>query len=85
MCGYLEGIGGSLNDEERALMPFAARLVTLTIGMRFLADHLAGDVYFKVSREGHNLDRACVQFRMVEVMEELQAEMDVRHILESRA
>jgi len=85
VCGYLEGIGGSLNDEERALMPFAARLVTLTIGMRFLADHLAGDVYFKVSREGHNLDRACVQFRMVEVMEELQAEMDVRHILESRA
>ena len=35
-----------------------------------LADHIAGDVYFKVHREGHNLDRARVQFRMVERMEQ---------------
>ena len=34
-----------------------------------LADHLAGDVYSKVHREGHNLDRARVQFRMVERMD----------------
>ncbi len=79
--GYVDGVGSSLNTEERELMPFAARLVTFTIGMRFLADHLAGDVYFKTERQGHNLDRARVQFRMVEVMEELQAKMDVRRIL----
>ena len=58
-------------------MPFAARLVTYTIGLRFLADHLAGDVYFKVHRPGHNLDRARVQFRMVEKMEEQADEMAV--------
>jgi len=71
--GYLQGTRGSLSKGEIELMPFAARLVTYTIGLRFLADHLAGDVYFKVSRENHNLDRARVQFRMVERMEE-QAE-----------
>ncbi|MCK5940439.1 MAG: aminoglycoside phosphotransferase family protein [Planctomycetes bacterium] len=71
--GYLEGTRGSLSKAEIELMPFAARLVTYTIGLRFLADHLAGDVYFKVHREGHNLDRARVQFRMVAKMEE-QAE-----------
>ncbi len=71
--GYLAGTGGFLTADEVALMPFAARLVTMTIGLRFLADHLAGDVYFKVHHEGHNLDRARVQFRMVERMEE-QAE-----------
>ena len=43
----------------------------------FLADHLAGDVYFKVHRPGHNLDRARVQFRMVEKMEEQADEMAV--------
>lgn len=75
--GYLEGTRGALSDKEIELMPFAARLVTYTIGLRFLADHLAGDVYFKVHRAGHNLDRARVQFRMVEKMEEQAAAMVV--------
>ncbi|MBK8977765.1 MAG: aminoglycoside phosphotransferase family protein [Planctomycetes bacterium] len=68
--GYLDTASGFLGDEEVALMPLAAKLVTLTVGMRFLADHLSGDRYFKVAREGHNLDRARVQFRMVESMEQ---------------
>ncbi|MEO6596087.1 MAG: phosphotransferase [Planctomycetota bacterium] len=71
--GYLQGTRGALSPREQEMMPFAARLVTYTIGLRFLADHLAGDVYFKVHRDGQNLDRARVQFRMVEKMEE-QAE-----------
>lgn len=73
--GYLEGTAGFLTCEERELMPLSARLVTLTIGMRFLADHLAGDVYFKISRPGHNLDRARVQFAMVADMEAKDSEM----------
>ena len=77
MNGYLEGTRGALSAAEIELMPFAARLVTYTIGLRFLADHLAGDVYFKVHRSGHNLDRARVQFRMVEKMEEQAAAMAV--------
>ncbi|MAG58574.1 MAG: mucin desulfatase [Planctomycetes bacterium] len=75
--GYLEGSDGTLTAVERELMPFAARLVTFTLGLRFLADHLAGDTYFKVARDGHNLDRARVQFRMVERMEELESSMRV--------
>jgi hypothetical protein len=43
--------------------------------MRFLADHLNGDVYFRVHREGHNLDRARTQFKLVREMEEMDAEM----------
>lgn len=76
--GYLSTTRGFLTDKEVELMPFAARLVTFTIGLRFLSDHLAGDVYFKVHREGHNLDRARVQFRMVERMERMEKEMAVR-------
>ncbi|MFO1078540.1 MAG: aminoglycoside phosphotransferase family protein [Planctomycetota bacterium] len=75
--GYLAGTRGALSPREIELMPFAARLVTYTIGLRFLTDHLAGDVYFKVHREGHNLDRARVQFRMVEKMEQNEAAMAV--------
>lgn len=40
------------------MMPFSARLVALTIALRFLSDHLAGNKYFKIDRANHNLDRA---------------------------
>ena len=68
--GYLAEAEAFLTDEERGLLPLAARLVTLTIGLRFLTDHLNGDTYFKVARHGQNLDRARVQFRMVACLEE---------------
>ena len=34
------------------------------IGIRFLTDHLDGDNYFTIHREGHNLDRARNQFAL---------------------
>ena len=45
-------------------------------GMRFLADHLDGDVYFKIHRPGHNLDRARTQLRLIAEMEERLDEMN---------
>ena len=44
---------------------FAGRVITLTIGARFLTDHLLGDTYFKTHRPNHNLDRSRVQFALV--------------------
>jgi hypothetical protein len=73
--GYLESAGSFLTVDEVELMPLAGRLVTLTVGMRFLADHIAGDRYFKVHHEGHNLERARVQFAMVRDMERQQGSM----------
>ena len=77
--GYREGTADLLTPLEVELMPFAARLVTFTIGLRFLTDFLAGDVYFKVAddRPEQNLDRARVQFRMVEFMERHERELAV--------
>lgn len=68
--GWRQGSGGC-SAFEVEMMPVAARLVTFTLGMRFLADFLAGDVYFKTSpsRPYHNLERARVQFGMVADME----------------
>jgi hypothetical protein len=36
--------------------------------VRFLADHLAGDVYFRIHRPAHNLDRARAQLRLFELL-----------------
>ena len=67
--GYLETARGFLTPLEIDLLPFAAKLITLEQGMRFLADHLNGDVYYKIHRENHNLDRARTQLKMVADME----------------
>ena len=73
--GYLSTCGESLTKTEKAMLPTGAKMMTLECGMRFLADHLAGDVYFHVSREGQNLDRARTQFRLVEEMENCWEQM----------
>lgn len=67
--GFLEGCAGSLTDREIELLPMGAKVMTYECGMRFLADYLEGDHYFKTEREGHNLDRARTQFKLVEDME----------------
>jgi Ser/Thr protein kinase RdoA (MazF antagonist) len=67
--GYLASAGGFLTPRERALLPFAGKLITFEIGLRFLTDWLEGDVYFKVKRPRHNLDRLRTQFKLVESIE----------------
>ena len=73
--GFLSEAGATLSEREKELLPMGAKLMTLECGMRFLADHLNGDKYFKVHREGHNLDRARTQFTLVRRMEEHWDEM----------
>ncbi|MBQ2991464.1 MAG: aminoglycoside phosphotransferase family protein [Clostridia bacterium] len=73
--GFLSQCGGALGERERQLLPMGAKLMTLECGMRFLADHLNGDKYFRIHREGHNLDRARTQFELVRQMEENWNEM----------
>ncbi len=72
--GYLSA-GSFLTPLERDHLVFAGKLITLEIGVRFLTDHLSGDTYFKVHREGHNLDRCRTQFKLVECIEHQENSM----------
>ncbi len=67
--GFLEGCDGSLTEKELELLPAGAIMMTLECGMRFLTDYLEGDVYFRIHRPEHNLDRARDQFALVADME----------------
>lgn len=67
--GFLKGCNGSLIETEIDLLPVGAMMMTLECGMRFLTDYLEGDVYFKIHRPKHNLDRARNQFALVADME----------------
>ncbi len=74
--GYLESARSFLTPLETEHLALAGRVITFTIGIRFLTDHLLGDVYFKIHRPNHNLERARVQFRMVESMEQQADALD---------
>jgi Ser/Thr protein kinase RdoA (MazF antagonist) len=74
--GYLSSARSFLNDAEIAHLTLAGHVITFEIGLRFLTDFLAGDVYFKTKRPGHNLDRAANQFALVRSLEAQRAAME---------
>ena len=75
LCGYLTGAGKFLSPLEKSLLPFAGKLITLETAIRFLTDYLEGDVYFRIHRPGHNLDRCRTQIALVRSMETQYDEM----------
>ena len=74
--GFLEGCNGSLTDTELELLPEGAMMMTLECGLRFLTDHLEGDVYFRIHRENHNLDRARNQLALAKDIEAKLPELE---------
>ena len=62
--GYCSAVKTSITEREKELLPYGAYLMTIECGMRFLADYLNGDVYFKTTRKGQNLDRCRTQISL---------------------
>ncbi len=73
--GYLSETGKTLNDVEKDYLAFAPKLITYTIGVRFLTDFIDGDNYFKIHHEFHNRQRTRAQLKLVMSMEEQYGEM----------
>jgi hypothetical protein len=74
--GYLESAGELLTKAEKQHLAFSGKLITFEQGVRFLADYLAGDTYYKVHHEGHNLDRSRTQFKLIESIEKQEEKME---------
>ena len=73
--GFIEGCKGKLTKKELEMLPMGAKVMTFECGMRFLTDYLEGDVYFKIHREGQNLDRCRTQLKLVADMEKKWEEL----------
>lgn len=73
--GYLDSARSFITPLEKRLLPFSGKLLTMECGIRFLTDYLSGDVYFKIKRPEHNLDRCRTQMALVESIESLLPEM----------
>ena len=67
--GYLESASTFLTPMEKDLLPYAVALFPYMQCVRFLADYLNGDTYYKIQYPEHNLVRTRAQFRLLQCVE----------------
>ena len=70
--GYAGATPWLLGDAEIGLLYPAIRLLPLELAMRFLADHLSGDRYFRVTAPNQNLAKAQAQLALLADIESNQ-------------
>ena len=68
--GYLEGAGNIFTDQEKRNIHYSGLILTYMQSLRFAADHLNGDIYYKISYTEQNLSRALNQLLLLEKLEE---------------
>ena len=73
--GYLESGKSFLLPVEIENLPYAAALFPYMQCVRFLADYINGDTYYKIRYPEHNLVRTKAQFRLLQSVEEHTPEM----------
>ena len=81
--GYLSQASAFLTEADYEYLFDSIRLLAFELGIRFFADHLAGNQYFKVKHSTHNLQRALVQFKLTESIESHEGEL--RNIIQKMA
>ena len=73
--GYLEGTQSFLTPVERENLPYAAMLFPYMQAVRFFADYINGDTYYKIKYPEHNMVRTRAQWKLFEeARKELKAE-----------
>ena len=75
--GFVTALADNITKAELLALPEAARIITLEQAMRFLADHLQGDVYFRIDHAGQNLEFARNQLKLVADLEKKRPALDV--------
>ncbi|WP_136805893.1 phosphotransferase enzyme family protein [Desulfosediminicola flagellatus] len=80
--GYFESVGDRLRHDEVSVIYDSIRIISLELGVRFLTDHLNGDLYFKVDQRGDNLRKANIQLRLAEsiVLQEKQIRASIANL-----
>ena len=73
--GYLESAKVFLLPVEIENLPYAAALFPYMQCVRFLADYINGDTYYKIKYPEHNLVRTKAQFKLLQSAEEHTPEM----------
>jgi aminoglycoside phosphotransferase (APT) family kinase protein len=76
LAAYRQESAGWITPSEVALLSLSGAVVVYEEAVRFLTDHLAGDVYFRIFRPGQNRDRCRVQIRLLASMLDQMPDLD---------
>lgn len=69
--GYLSVMGSNLTNAELQHIHHPGLLMIYMQAMRFLTDHINGDIYYRINYEGQNLNRARNQIALLIKLEEM--------------
>ena len=67
--GFIDGVGDCLTKEEIERFALSSKVMTYECAIRFLGDHVNGDVYFNIRKPGHNMERAANLLKLLSEME----------------
>lgn len=70
ISGYLSQMERVMSGEEQSAIPFAGKMMTYIMALRFLADYLNGNTYYHTVYPEQNLVRATNQLRLLEILSE---------------
>ncbi len=73
--GYLAGAGAFLTPVEIENLPYAAAMFPYMQAVRFLADYINGDTYYKIQYPEHNLVRTRAQLKLLHSVDSHTREM----------
>lgn len=68
--GYLSQMEGVMSVTEKSAIPFAGKMMTYIMALRFLTDYLNEDTYYHTEYPGQNLVRAGNQLTLLKVLDE---------------
>lgn len=77
LTGYLGEARAFVSEQDLDAIPDSALVIAFELGLRYCTDFLEGNVYFKANSPNHNLQRAAVQFKLVEQIEALMSQLVV--------
>lgn len=78
--GYLEVTHATLSPLEIEYLPLSAAMLAYLMGLRFLTDYLAGDVYYKIHFEQQNFQRAKAQLDLCQKI--LERKKDLSQVIQ---
>lgn len=74
--GYFEAAPELLTPVEQSKIVVGTQVMVLQEAIRFLADHLDGDLYFKARRENQNLDRCRMHLALLRALTEQREQLE---------
>lgn len=74
--GFLAKTLSFLIEQEVQSLIQGVLLLPYMQAVRFLTDHLNGDIYYKINAEGHNLQRTRAQIQLVKMLEKHVGELN---------